>query len=92
MALAGSAPGNFTGLAPALSNTNLALIGGTSALSGAMQAERDQYGMPADEEYVSTFDPKRFKRSEPTYAPGSVYVPEYRDYRAAAEGGIILPI
>ena len=90
MSLASSAgPGNFTGFAPQLSNTGLATIGGSSALSAAMQAERDQYGMPADEDYKSSFDISKFKRSEPTYAPGSVYVPEYRDYRTAAEGGIM---
>jgi hypothetical protein len=82
-------PGNFTGFAPALSNTGLATIGGTSALSGAMQAERDQFGVPATEDYASTFDPKKFKRSDPTYAPDSVYVPSYKDYTTAAEGGIM---
>jgi hypothetical protein len=85
----GANVGNFTGFAPQLSNTGLATIGGSSALSGAMQAERDQYGVPSDEEYKNSFDISKFKRSEPTYAPGSVYVPEYRDYRAAAEGGIM---
>jgi hypothetical protein len=90
MSLASSAgPGNFTGFAPALSNTGLATIGGSSALSGAMQAERDQFGVPGEEEYKNSFDISKFKRSEPTYAPGSVYVPEYRDYRTAAEGGIM---
>jgi hypothetical protein len=90
MSLASSAgPGNFTGFAPQLSNTGLATIGGSSALSGAMQAERDQFGVPAEEDYKSSFDMSKFRRSEPTYAPGSVYVPEYRDYRAAAEGGIM---
>ena len=89
MSLAGSAPGNFTGMAPALSNTGLATIGGSSALSGMMQAERDQFGVPGQEDYKSSFDMSKFKRSEPTYAPGSVYVPEYRDYRTAADGGIM---
>jgi hypothetical protein len=90
MSLASSAgPGNFTGFAPQLSNTGLATIGGSSALSGAMQAERDQFGVPAEEDYKNSFDMSKFRRSEPTYAPGSVYVPEYRDYRAAAEGGIM---
>lgn len=89
MSLAGAAPGNFTGFAPALSNTGLATIGGSSALSAAMQAERDQYGTPTQEDYKSSFDMSKFKRSEPTYAPGSVYVPEYRDYATAADGGIM---
>jgi hypothetical protein len=89
MSLAGAAPGNFTGFAPALSNTGLATIGGSSALSAAMQAERDQYGTPTQEDYKSSFDMAKFKRSEPTYAPGSVYVPEYRDYATAADGGIM---
>lgn len=72
-----------------LSNTQLGVIGGSSALSAAMQAERDKFGMPGQEEYVSSFDPSKFRRSEPTYAPGSVYRPEYRDYTTAAEGGIM---
>jgi hypothetical protein len=84
-----SLPGNFTGMAPALSNTRLGVIGGTSLLGGLMQAERDEFGMPAQEDYVSTFDPSKFRRSEPTYAPESVYRPEYRDYTTAAEGGIM---
>ena len=86
---AASLPGNFTGMAPALSNTKLGLIGGGSLLSGMMQAERDQYGVPPLEDYESSFDPSKFRRSDPTYAPGSVYVPEYRDYTKAAEGGIM---
>jgi hypothetical protein len=90
MSLATSAgPGNFTGFAPALSNTNLGFIAGTGALSGMMDAERDKFGIPAQEDYKSSFDMAKFKRSEPTYAPGSVYVPEYRDYKTAAEGGIM---
>lgn len=89
MSLAASNPGNFTGFAPQLSNTTLGLIGGSSALSGAMQAERNKFGVPTPEEYESSFDMSKFKRSEPTYAPGSVYTPEYRDYRTAAEGGIM---
>jgi hypothetical protein len=84
-----SLPGNFTGMAPALSNTRLGVIGGTSLLGGLMQAERDQYSIPPQEEYVSSFDPSKFRRSEPTYAPESVYVPKYRDYTTAAEGGIM---
>ena len=90
MSLANAAgPGNFTGLAPALSNTKLGLIAGTGALSGMMDAERNRFGIPGEEDYKSSFDISKFKRSEPTYAPGSVYVPEYRDYTAAAEGGIM---
>jgi hypothetical protein len=84
-----SLPGNFTGMAPALSNTRLGVIGGTSLLGGLMQAERDKFGVPAEEDYVSTFDPSKFRRSEPTYAPESVYRPEYKDYTTAAEGGIM---
>lgn len=72
-----------------LSNTQLGMIGGTSALGAAMQAERNQFGVPGEEDYVSSFDPSKFRRSEPTYAPESVYRPEYRDYRTAAEGGIM---
>jgi hypothetical protein len=84
----GALAGNFTGFAPALSNTALATIGGTSLLGGLMQAERDEFGVP-EEDYVSSFDPSKFRRSEPTYAPGSVYVPQYKDYTTAAEGGIM---
>jgi hypothetical protein len=84
-----SLPGNFTGMAPALSNTRLGVIGGTSLLGGLMQAERDKFGVPGEEDYVSSFDPSKFRRSEPTYAPESVYRPEYRDYTTAAEGGIM---
>jgi hypothetical protein len=84
-----SLPGNFTGMAPALSNTKLGVIGGTSLLGSMMQAERDRFGVPGEEDYVSTFDPSKFRRSEPTYAPESVYRPEYRDYTTAAEGGIM---
>ena len=84
-----SLPGNFTGMAPALSNTKLGVIGGTSALGAMMQAERDRFGVPPGEDYVSSFDPTKFRRSEPIYAPESVYVPEYKDYREAAEGGIM---
>jgi hypothetical protein len=54
-----------------------------------MQAERDRFGIPATEDYESTFDPSKFVRSTPTYAPESVYRPEYRDYTTAAEGGIM---
>ena len=84
-----SLPGNFTGMAPSLSNARLATIGGTSLLGGLMQAERDQFGIPATEDYESTFDPSKFARSTPTYAPESVYRPQYRDYTTAAEGGIM---
>jgi hypothetical protein len=72
-----------------LSNTQLGMIGGTSALGSMMQAERNRFGVPGQEDYVSSFDPTKFRRSEPTYAPESVYRPEYRDYRTAAEGGIM---
>jgi hypothetical protein len=86
---AASLPGNFTGYAPNLSDTKLGLIGGTSALGAMMQAERNQFGVPALEDYESSFDPSKFQRSTPTYAPESVYRPEYRDYTTAAEGGIM---
>lgn len=85
----GAMAGNFTGFAPALSNTALATIGGTSLLGGLMQAERNKFGVPGQEDYVSSFDPSKFRRSDPTYAPASVYVPEYKDYLRAAEGGIM---
>jgi hypothetical protein len=65
------------------------MTAGTAGLSGAMQAERNQFGTPPEEEYggpLSKFkyDPDKFTASEPTYAPGSVYRPTY-----AAEGGIM---
>jgi len=72
-----------------ISNPRLAMIGGTSALGSMMQAERNRFGVPGQEDYVSSFDPTKFRRSEPIYAPESVYVPEYKDYRTAAEGGIM---
>ncbi len=84
-----SLPGNFTGMAPALSNAKLGLIGGGSLLGGMMQAERNQFGVPGEEDYVSSFDPSKFTASRPTYAPESVYRPEYKDYTTAAEGGIM---
>ena len=80
-------PGNITGFAPALSNTKLGLIAGGGALSGMMDAERNKFGVPGEEDYVSSFDPSKFRRSEPTYAPEGVYRPEYKTY--AAEGGIM---
>jgi hypothetical protein len=66
-----------------LSDPTLAAIGGGSALLG----RKDSSGLPGEEGYVSSFDPSKFIRSTPTYAPGSVYVPEYKTY--AAEGGIM---
>jgi hypothetical protein len=68
-----------------LSDPMLAAIGGGSALL----ARKDSSGLPGEEDYVSSFDPSKFVRSTPTYAPGSVYVPQYRDYTTAAEGGIV---
>jgi hypothetical protein len=66
-----------------LSDATLGAIGGGSALLG----RKDSSGLPGEEDYISSFDPSKFQRSEPTYAPGSVYVPEYKSY--AAEGGIM---
>ena len=66
-----------------ISDPMLAAIGGGSALLG----RKDSSGLPGEEDYVSSFDPSKFIRSTPTYAPGSVYVPEYKTY--AAEGGIM---
>jgi len=88
----GAMVGNFTGYAPQLSNKALGVIGGTSLLGGMMGAERAQYGMPPNEEYDGPlsklkYDPNKFTASTPTYAPDSVYTPQYRTY--AAEGGIM---
>jgi len=77
---------NFANFSP-LTNTQLGLIGGGAALSGMMDKERKGFGVPGQEDYVSSFDPSKFKRSEPTYAPEGVYRPEYKSY--AAEGGIM---
>jgi hypothetical protein len=82
-------PGNFTGYAPQLSNLQLGMTAGTAGLAGLMQAERDQFGTPASEEYSGPlsklkYDPDQFTASNPTYAPGSVYRPTY-----GAEGGIM---
>jgi len=66
-----------------LSDPMLAAIGGGSALLG----RKDSSGLPGEEDYVSSFDPSKFRRSEPTYAPEGVYVPQYKTY--AAEGGIM---
>ena len=88
MSLANAAgPGNITGFAPALSNTKLGLIAGGGALSGMMDAERNKFGVPSQKDYVSSFDPTKFERSTPTYAPEGIYRPEYKTY--AAEGGIM---
>jgi hypothetical protein len=86
---AATGPGNFTGMAPQLSNKALGLTAAGGFLGGAMGAERDQFGQPPSEEYDGPlsklrYDPDRFTASEPTYAPGSVYRPTY-----AAEGGIM---
>jgi hypothetical protein len=86
----GATAGNFTGMAPALSNTQLGMTAATTGLAGAMQAERDQYKMPSGTTYSGgnlnklKYDPDKFTASEPTYAPESVYRPTY-----AAEGGIM---
>ena len=77
---------NVLGFSP-LSNTQLGLIGGGAALSGLMDNERKGFGVPGREEYVSSFDPSKFQRSTPTYAPEGVYQPGYKSY--AAEGGIM---
>jgi len=66
-----------------LSDPMLAAIGGGSAFL----SKKSSSGLPGEEDYVSSFDPSKFVRSTPTYAPGSVYVPEYKTY--AAEGGIM---
>lgn len=82
-------PGNFTGFAPQLSNMALTTIGGTSALGAAMQAERNQYGMPDSEPY--TGGPlNQFRYNPATYRPNVVNPPNpvYRP-AYAAEGGIM---
>jgi hypothetical protein len=72
-----------------LSNTALGMTAGTAGLAGLMQAERNKYGIPPNEEYDGPlkklkYDPDKFTASAPTYAPASVYRPTY-----AAEGGIM---
>jgi hypothetical protein len=81
--------GQTAGTPGYLSNTQLGATAGTSALAGAMGAERAQMGVPPDEEYDGPlsklkYDPNRFTASAPQYAPTSVYRPTY-----AAEGGIM---
>ena len=68
-----------------ISDPMLAAIGGGSALL----ARKSSTGVPGEEDYVSSFDPTKFTRSTPTYAPEGIYVPQYKDYRTAAEGGIM---
>jgi hypothetical protein len=69
-----------------LSDPTLAAIGGGSAFL----SKKDSSGLPAGEEdYISSFDPTKFTRSTPTYAPEGIYVPQYKDYTTAAEGGIV---
>ena len=81
--------GQTLGQPGVLTNTQLGMTAATTGLGGAMQAERDQFGTPPDEEYSGPlskfrYDPNRFNASNPTYAPASVYRPTY-----AAEGGIM---
>jgi hypothetical protein len=81
--------GQVLGQPGVLSNTALGLTAGTSALAGATQAERDQFGIPSSTTYSGPlnkfkYDPDKFTPSDPTFAPGSVYRPTY-----AAEGGIM---
>jgi hypothetical protein len=77
-------PGNFTGFAPQLSNMALTTIGGTSALGAAMQAERDQYGMPSSSSYTGgplnrfRYDPSTY-RPDVVTPPNPVYRPSYAD-------------
>jgi hypothetical protein len=68
-----------------LSDTTLAAIGGGSAFL----SKKSPTGLPGEEDYVSSFDPTKFTRSTPTYAPEGIYVPQYKDYTTAAEGGIV---
>jgi hypothetical protein len=70
------------------SNTALATIGASSGISGAMQAERDKYGIPETEKYTGPLS--RFKYDPSTYNPDVVRPPN-PPYRAvyAAEGGIM---
>jgi hypothetical protein len=72
-----------------LSNTQLATIGGGSFLGSAMQAERDQYGMPGSSPYTGgplnrfKYDPSTY-RPDVVTPPDPVYKPVY-----AADGGIM---
>jgi hypothetical protein len=68
-----------------LSDPMLAAIGGGSAFL----SKKSSSGLPGEEDYVSSFDPTKFTRSTPTYAPEGIYVPQYKDYTTAAEGGIV---
>jgi hypothetical protein len=76
--------GQTVGLPGVLSNPALATIGGTSALGGAMQAERDQYGMPSSSTYTGgplnqfRYNPATY-RSDVVIPPNPVYRPSYAD-------------
>jgi hypothetical protein len=81
--------GQTVGQPGVLSNTQLGMTAGTAGLTGAMQAERDQFSQPTDDYEGGNlqklkYSPDRFNASNPTYAPSSVYRPTY-----AAEGGIM---
>jgi hypothetical protein len=82
--------GQTLGQPGVLSNTTLGMTAATTGLGGAMQAERDKYGIPTGTSYSGgnlnklKYDPDKFTASTPTYAPESVYRPTY-----AAEGGIM---
>jgi hypothetical protein len=81
--------GQTVGLPGVLSNPQLGMIGGGSFLGSAMQAERNQYGMPDSEPYTGG-SLSRFRYNPATYRPdvvrppNPVYTPVY-----AAEGGIM---
>jgi len=84
--------GQAAGTPGYLSNTQLGMTAATTGIGGAMQAERDKYGMPPSSSTSYSggnlnklkYDPDKFTASTPTYAPESVYRPTY-----AAEGGIM---
>lgn len=84
--IAASLPGNFTGFAPQLSNMALTTIGGTSALGAAMQAERDQYGMPGSSTYSGPLS--QFRYNPATYRPDVVSPPNPVYRPSYADGGI----
>jgi hypothetical protein len=67
-----------------ISDARLGAIGAGSAILGKKDSN-----VPGAEGYKNSFDISKFKTSNPIYAPESVYVPSYKDYRTAAEGGIM---
>lgn len=81
--------GFLSGSTMGIPNSALATGAGGLGLAALMMNERNKFGIPSQGAYESSFDMSQFNPSDPMFAPGSVYEPSYRDYRTAAEGGIM---